>query len=270
MEGQSERRPELGFGVAGALAPAIVAELARAAEGAGYRTFWVNDTPGGDGLAALAAAAATTRSIRLGVGVIPLDRQPADRIAARLTELGLPVERLTIGVGSGGAPGGPDRVRDGVETLRGLTAAAITVGALGPRMCRLAGEVADGVLLNWLIPDYVRVSAGLAAEAARTAGRSRPRIDGYVRVALGGPARDRLRMEGDRYGAIPAYAAHFARMGVPPLATAVAADDPAEIRSALAPFAAALDETVVRAIVGEETEAAYRALLDATAPGGGR
>ncbi len=263
---QTDDRFRLGFGVAGALAAPVVVELARAAEAAGYRTFWVNDTPDGDGLAALAAAAAETRTIRLGVGVIPLDRQPPERIAARVAELELPVERLTLGVGAGGARGGPERVRDGVLALRGATAAAITVGALGPRMCRVGGEVADGVLLNWLTPSYARRSAALVAEAAAAAGRPRPRVDGYVRVAFAGAAGERLRAEAERYGHIPAYAAHFARMGVAPIETGVVADAPPHVPPALVPYLAALDETVVRAIVEEGGGAAdYRELLEAAA-----
>ena len=85
--------PARGFGVVGALPHEIVRVIAPAAERAGYATFWVNDTPTGDGLAALRVAADATDAIRLGVGVIPLDRQPAARIADRVAELGLPTER---------------------------------------------------------------------------------------------------------------------------------------------------------------------------------
>jgi alkanesulfonate monooxygenase SsuD/methylene tetrahydromethanopterin reductase-like flavin-dependent oxidoreductase (luciferase family) len=94
-------RPQRGFGVEAALAHEIVRELAPAAERAGYRTFWVNDEADGDGLAALGAAAAVTTTIRLGVGAIPLDRQGPERIAWRVKEFALPVERLALGVGSG-------------------------------------------------------------------------------------------------------------------------------------------------------------------------
>lgn len=244
----------------------LVAELARAAEAAGYRTFWVNDTPDGDGLAALAVAAGATRTIRLGVGVIPLDRQPPERIADRVVELGIPEERLTLGVGSGGAPGGVARVETGVAALRERISASIVVGALGPRMCRLAGERADGVLLNWLTPAHARQSAAWVAKAAAAANRVPPRVDGYVRAALGGPAMERLRVEGERYAGIPAYAAHFSRMGVVPIATGAAAAEAEMIADLLAPFSAVLDETVVRAVVPEETAEAYRRLLEAAAP----
>ncbi|MDP9364901.1 MAG: LLM class flavin-dependent oxidoreductase [Chloroflexota bacterium] len=264
---QGNRRPvERGFGVAGALPLDLVSRLAAAAEAAGYRTFWVNDTPDGDGLAALREAASATAVIRLGVGVVPLDRQPAATVARRVGELALPVERLTLGVGSGRAPGGLDRVRAGAGFLREETGATVVVGALGPRMCAVAGEAADGVLLNWLTPEHARTSAQVVERAAAAVGRGRPRINGYVRTALGSAAIARLREEGDRYASYPSYAAHFARMGVSPIETAVAASEPDEIVSRLAPFDGVVDETVVRAITREDSVDAYLALLRAAAP----
>lgn len=254
-----------GFGVAGALAHDIVRELARAAEGAGYRTFWVNDTPGGDGLAALREAAAVTGTIRLGIGVIPLDRQSAGRIVERIAELGLPVGRLTLGVGSGQRGGGLDRVRAGALALRKSTEATIIVGALGPRMSGVAGETADGVLFNWLTPAAVPAAAELVRGGARGAGRPMPRIDGYVRTALGSAAIARLHEEADRYASYPAYAANFARMGVTAMETAVFGEV-ADIQAALTAFDAVLDETVVRAIAADETERSYRDLLETAAP----
>ncbi len=257
---------ERGFGVAGVLDHEVVRAVARAAEAAGYRTFWANDTPAGDGLAALAAAAEVTARIRLGVGVIPLDRRPPDSIASRVRELGLPVDRLTLGVGAGGAKLALDLVRGGVPALQQATAATVVVGALGPKMCVLAGEVADGVLLNWLVPSHAATSGGIARRAAADAGRPAPRIDGYVRVALGAAALGRLREEADRYGALSQYAAHFGRMGVEPLATCVTGESGQAIQTGLGIFAEALDETVVRAITAEETADAYLALVEAAAP----
>src|SRR5688500_9805527 len=126
--------PDRGFGIEAALAHDIVRELAPAAERAGYRTFWVNDEADGDGLAALGEAAAVTTTIRLGVGAIPLDRQEPERIAARVRELALPVERLALGVGSGLPAGGLERVRNGVAALRDSIEATLVVAAFGPRM----------------------------------------------------------------------------------------------------------------------------------------
>jgi alkanesulfonate monooxygenase SsuD/methylene tetrahydromethanopterin reductase-like flavin-dependent oxidoreductase (luciferase family) len=256
-----------GFGVAGALPHDVIRALAPAAEAAGYHTFWVNDTPHGDGLAALRAAASVTSEIQLGVGVIPLDRQPADVIASRVDELDLPQQRLIVGVGSGNPNGGLTRVRESATMLEERLEAPIVVGALGPNMCALAGSSSDGVLLNWLTAEYVAPSAAIVIAAAREAGRPRPLILGYVRTVHGPGAREVFAEEAGRYGRYPAYAANFTRMGTPAEATAVIGDTAAEIQAGLASFATELDETVVRAITGEETTDAYMALLEAAAPG---
>lgn len=110
-------------------------------------------------------------------------------------------------------------------------------------------------------------SADQVIEAAREAGRPRPRIDGYVRCALGTEALQRLQSEADRYTAIPSYGAHFARMQVPAIETAVVGSRPEAIQRGLAEYDGKLDEVVLRAIVGEETLGNYLALLQAGAPG---
>jgi alkanesulfonate monooxygenase SsuD/methylene tetrahydromethanopterin reductase-like flavin-dependent oxidoreductase (luciferase family) len=262
----SRRAGWRGFGVAGALPHDAIRALAPAAEAAGYHTFWVNDTPQGDGLAALRVAADVTSEIQLGVGVIPLDRQPGDVIARRVAELGLPQQRLIVGIGSGNPKGGLARVREGATMLEERLEAPIVVGALGPKMCALTGASADGVLLNWLTAEYVAPSAATVTAAAREAGRPRPLILGYVRTVYGPGAREVFAAEAGRYGGYPAYAANFARMGTPADATAVIGDTAAEIQTGLASFTSELDETVVRAITGEESTDAYLALLEAAAP----
>src|SRR5215211_5655940 len=255
-----------GFGVAGALPHDVVRTLASAAEAAGYHTFWVNDTPNGDGLAGLRAAAEVTSQIQLGVGVIPLDRQPADMIARRVDELGLPQQRLIVGIGSGNPQGGLARVHEGATMLEERLEALIVVGALGPNMCAEAGRSSDGVLMNWLTAEYVAPSAAIVTAAAREAGRPRPLILGYVRTVYGPGAREIFAEEASRYGRFPAYAANFTRMGTPAEATAVTGDSAAEIQAGLSSFASELDETVVRAITGEESADAYMALLEAATP----
>jgi alkanesulfonate monooxygenase SsuD/methylene tetrahydromethanopterin reductase-like flavin-dependent oxidoreductase (luciferase family) len=253
------------FGVVGSLASGVVAEIARAVEAAGYHRLWTNDGPDGEGLAALSAAAEVTTALRLGVGLIPLDRRSPQRIAARISDLRLPVERVTVGVGSGGASGGLARVRAGVAALRALTPATVVVGALGPTMLRLAAEIADGVLLDWPTPTHalaVREEIGGVAAADR----GHLWIAGYVFTALGGAGLARLRSDAEHYGAVPAYAAHFRRMDATPLDAAVAAGAPEQLRHGLSAFDAALDETVVRATVGAETVDAYLELVAAAAP----
>lgn len=264
-------RPRRGFGVAAALAHDIVRALAPAAERAGFRTFWVNDEADGDGLAALREAAAVTTSIRLGVGAIPLDRQGPQRIASRVGELALPVERLVLGVGCGHPAGGLERVRNGVAALRDAIDATLVVAAIGPRMLTLAGEIADGVLLDWPAPSYVVDATAIVARGAAGVERPRPWVGGYVFTAVGSPGIAQLRIEAEYYAAIPSYAAHFARMGVEQMNTVAYGEDAAALGRALAPFDAVLDETVVRAVVAEEAATAlgYLEVLHAAAPGTG-
>lgn len=263
---EKQRAGWRGFGVAGAMPLEMIRVLAPAAEAAGYHTFWVNDTPTGDGLAALRAAADVTWSIHLGIGVIPLDRQPAAQVAKRVKELALPQDRLFLGVGSGDSRGALQRVWDATQELENALSAVIIVGALGPKMCGVAGGGADGVLLNWLTPEYVAPSAAFVDEAAAEAKRARPLIMGYVRTALGPAAREVFVREAARYGSYPSYADNFTRMGAAPEEVVVAGDTTAEVQAGLARYAAVLDETVVRAITGQETVADYLTLLEAAAP----
>jgi hypothetical protein len=89
----------------------------------------------------------------------------------------------------------------------------------------------------------------------------------YVRVALGPAAAERLAEESARYAAIPAYAAHFARMGVKPADTAVAAPTADALAAALGRWQAVIDEVVVRAVTGQDTVEEHLTLVRAARPG---
>ncbi len=256
-----------GFGLAAAVSPDVIRRAATACEALGYRTFWVNDTPDGDGLAALSAAAAVTSRIALGVGVLPLTRWTPERIVERVCELDLPLDRLRLGIGSGTGPGALERVRSGALALRAALTCELVVAALGPRMCRLAGEVADAVLFNWLTPDHVERATQWVAAGAQRAGRPLPRRYAYVRVAVGSAALPRLQEEAARYERFPGYREHFARMDVSALATAVAVERAEMVAAALAPWETVLDETVVRAITPGDRLDEVLALVEAAAPG---
>jgi alkanesulfonate monooxygenase SsuD/methylene tetrahydromethanopterin reductase-like flavin-dependent oxidoreductase (luciferase family) len=154
-------------------------------------------------------------------------------------------------------------VREGVAALRGQLRTRLVVAALGPKMCQLAGEVADGVLFNWLTPEYARRAADWVREGARAAGRPAPKLYAYVRVALGAAAHDRLQDEGGRYAGVPAYAAHFERMGIKPVETAIAAQDAQGIAAALRAWEGAIDHVVLRAITAKDTVEENLALVRA-------
>ena len=254
-----------GFALHAGVAPDVIRAAAREAEAAGYDSFWVNYPGPIDGLAALALAAAETTRLALGVGVVPLHTHGPGRIAADVRRHALPVDRLLLGVGSPN-PASLARVRAGIAALRAELPVRLVVAALGPRMCRLAGEVADGVLFNWLTPEHALRSAEWVRAGAEAAGRPVPRLAAYVRVALGPEGAAQLEEEGRRYAGFPAYADHFARMGVPVSATGVAAASEIDVPEALARWERALDDVVVRAITAHDTVDETLALVRAARP----
>src|SRR5437867_2703363 len=192
-----------GFAVAANVKSDVIAAAAREADRAGYTSFWVNHPGPFDGLASLAAAAKESQRIALGIGVIPLHTRGPASIVEGVRTHALPLDRLWLGVGSPN-PKSLDRVREGVAALRKELRTKLVVAALGPKMCRLAGEVADGVLFNWLTPEHAKASAALVRDGAAAAKRSTPRLFAYVRLALGAASAGRLAEEAGRYAAIPA------------------------------------------------------------------
>jgi len=95
----------------------------------------------------------------------------------------------------------------------------IWLGALGDRMISLAGEAADGVLLNWCTPERVAEAAALVRRGAERAGRDPGGVTVavYVRACLGvedAVALAALRPMTGQYAAIPHYLRQMERMGL--------------------------------------------------------
>jgi alkanesulfonate monooxygenase SsuD/methylene tetrahydromethanopterin reductase-like flavin-dependent oxidoreductase (luciferase family) len=103
----------------------------------------------------------------------------------------------------------------------------VHLGALGPEMVRLAGEVADGVSLNWCSAEQVAWSRERVKEGAARSGRdpSEVKVVEYIRICVDddvGVARRGLaratmgyamgRSSSPRDRAV-GYRAHFERMG---------------------------------------------------------
>jgi alkanesulfonate monooxygenase SsuD/methylene tetrahydromethanopterin reductase-like flavin-dependent oxidoreductase (luciferase family) len=257
------RRGVVSLGLAGSLGPDVIARIAPAVEDAGFHTLWVNDTPDGDALAALAAASRVTERLRLATGVVPVDRRSADAVAAEVASLRLPLDRLTLGIGSGAAKEGAlARVRHAIDVLHQTGVPRVLVGALGPKMRRTGAEHAEGVLLNWVPPIEARVQADALRAVAPAA-----HVAVYVRTAIVSAARDRLDAETARYASFPNYAANFERMGVDAADTTIR--DVTELGDGLEAYTAAADEVVLRAIVPDDTVEAYVEFVRRTAPSPG-
>jgi len=246
-----------GYGVSAMINPAHVAPLAKAAEEAGHQTFWVNDISEANGLEQLARAQATTSTIRLGVGVLPVDRWDAQSIATAVRTNKLDPARLLIGIGAGNMhKGSLVAVQDVADGLRALTTSKVLVGALGPKMCALGGSHANGVLLNWLTPASITDLGGLT----RTASLHPTEVIAYVRTAVDPAARARLEAEASSYEGYPSYKRHFDRMGVRAIDTTIFGDSDA-ITARFEAYGPVANEIVARAIAADDSLAAYLDVL---------
>lgn len=255
-----------GFGVAGEYPFESIEAAAQATEAAGYRSFWLSQPPNRDSLRTLRLIRGETETIDLGIGAIPLTARPAEEIAAAVNAFGLPLPRLRLGIGSGIGPGALERVRNGVRELKQRLDVHVVVAPLGPKMCRVAGEVGDSVLLNWLVPEFAYRSRQWIDDGAAAAGRTSPPACTYVRCALGEASRARLEQDCARYGAFPHYAAHFRRQGIEPIEATILARTSAELQDRLAEYEAVLDQVIVRAITPIDSIGETLALLEAARP----
>jgi alkanesulfonate monooxygenase SsuD/methylene tetrahydromethanopterin reductase-like flavin-dependent oxidoreductase (luciferase family) len=257
-----------GLGIKAGLEAGLARELGARCEALGYHSVWSNDEPAASGLETLAHLAAGAPRIELGVGVLPLDRHQPAGIAAEIDRLGLDPGRLWVGIGSGQLRPQIDPLRRAVAELRESLPAEtrIVVAAMRPRLCRLGGAVADGVLLNWILPDRAAEARRRLQQAADETGRAAPILASYVRVAVGSGSLQRLRHDERHYRSIDErHRKHFAAMGVPLGSVGVAASTRREVHEKLAPYQSALDLPIVRVLANADATS-LTAVADAAAP----
>jgi alkanesulfonate monooxygenase SsuD/methylene tetrahydromethanopterin reductase-like flavin-dependent oxidoreductase (luciferase family) len=210
-----------------------VATIAREGERLGYEGVFLPETGVRDTLATLTGLAGETSTLLLGTGVIPMRARTAELAAtAAATVQERSGGRHIFGVGTGGsARGALEGLRAYVETIRErLDEAALDlpapipvwVAALGPKATRLAGEIADGVILNWCTPERVAEARAAIRDAATAAGRDPDAvtISVYVRGAFSDRADEALLAAASEYTSYPSYARQFRHMGVRPTAEA--------------------------------------------------
>jgi len=244
------------------LGPDVAVSTARLAEDLGYASFWTAETTGPEAFTILAAAGAAAPGLDLGTGVMALQlRTPMVVAMAGATLQALHPDRevlLGIGISSpvvterwhgvryGERP--LDRVREYVTLLRlclsgekvdfagdfyqvkgfrlglrlGERRPRILVGALNPAMLRLAGELADGVQLNYLPASHVPWSV----EQVRKGGDAT--VYAYVHAGLceREEGAELARRDLFSYAVVDSYARNFERAGY--------GDEVAEIRARFA------------------------------------
>ena len=264
--------PRTAFGITAAARPEL-ARLGTGVEALRYDELWVNDTRRGDGFETLVPVAAATSRLRLAVGVVALSEQRPAAIAGRVARASIPDARLTVGVGSG-ASRSLDLVRMGVAELRNLLPDhEIAVAAVGPRMARLAGEIADAVVANWALPERLADVREHLELGAADLGRPAPRLVAYVRTAVGPGAAGRLRGDMERYaGHGPHYARAFADQPDQIIGIAVESGTAEEVAGALEPYRSVADTVVVRGLPATDDVDAWLEIARAAAvpsPGSG-
>ncbi len=196
-------------------------EQAQEGERHGFSAGWVTEVNEPDAITVLAATAASTERFGLGTGILPIGLrdpylaamsfwslqdlsggrvsagfgvstpvivtnwhgQPWDRPVARMREYVDMFRRLTSG----------ERLRH--EALFRTSAPALPpaepaipvyIGALGERMLELAGEIADGVILNYPTAAVIRRSVAAIERGIAKAGRKREdvRIVAFLRTVM--------------------------------------------------------------------------------------
>jgi alkanesulfonate monooxygenase SsuD/methylene tetrahydromethanopterin reductase-like flavin-dependent oxidoreductase (luciferase family) len=244
-----------GLGITAGLDAGLARDLAVRCEQLGYHSLWSNDEPASPGMEMLAHFAAAAPQLELGVGVLPLDRHQPVQIAAEIARLGLDPAKLWIGVGSGQLRAPIHLVQRAVAELRELLpdGTRIIVAAMRPRMCRLGGAIADGVLLNWMLPAQAARAGRWVLQGADQAGRVAPIVASYVRVAVGPGSRQRLRDEERHYRNInEGHRQHFKAMDVPLGSVGVAPSARPGVLDGLALYHSALDLPIARLLTDQD------------------
>lgn len=220
--------------------------LAITAEETGYEAVFTPEIGAREAFSTLTGFALATSHVRLATGVVPLGSRAPLRMAMEAATLqDLSGGRAILGLGSLRSLAD---TRAEVEEIRRLLGGGaldlstepvpIYLAALGPRMAELAGEVADGVVLNWCSPERVSRAREEISRGAEAAGRdpSEVRIAVYVRCCLGPDATaalEALAAEALRYAGMPHYLRQLEAMGLGEAARAARAGDPAALVDSL-------------------------------------
>jgi alkanesulfonate monooxygenase SsuD/methylene tetrahydromethanopterin reductase-like flavin-dependent oxidoreductase (luciferase family) len=260
--------PRRGLGITAGLERGLARDLAARCEQLGYHSLWSNDEPAAPGLETLSHFAAAALRLQLGVGVLPLHRYQPIQIAAEIDRLGLDPANLWIGIGSGRLRPQIETVQRAVADLRDLLPpeTRIVVAAMRPRLCRVGGAVADGVLLNWMLPAQAEQGRRWVQEGASRAGRAAPLVASYIRVAVGGGWLQRLQEEEGVYRNInEGHRRHFESMGVPLGSVGVGGPARPDVLAGLAPYQSALDLPIAR-VLADRDAASLSAVAQAAAP----
>ena len=223
------------------------------AEARGFRGAWVSEVNGSDAVTQAAAAATATNAMRVGTAIVPIQTRDPLLMAQTAHSLAeLSDGRFVLGLGTStkvivedwhGRPWGKpvSGTREYVGLVRRLLAGErvtaegtyalrraslgvrsprqvpIHLAALNDAMLRLAGEIGDGAILNFVSPSQVKRSVAIMREARAAAGVTAPfEVSIYFRVTVTAKpeaALPRYQQELLTYVLAPVYQNFFAQDG---------------------------------------------------------
>jgi probable F420-dependent oxidoreductase len=242
----AERRWGLSLDLPG-LSLAEAAPVIRAAEEARYTDGWPGEVSGHDGFTPVALAATCTERMQLGTGVVNVFTRGPGVLAQHAASMQqLSSGRFSLGIGSSsnviverwnGIPfeRPRTRVRETVEFLRAALAGEragegrfklelppaqpvpIVIAALRERMLQTAGELGDGVFLNFLPLSKVDTVLEEVRKGEREAGKEEGSTDAFCRFfCLQGDPEQTVgiaRWMFCAYATVPVYEQFFRWLG---------------------------------------------------------
>jgi probable F420-dependent oxidoreductase len=230
-------------------------ELVRTANRCGYTDAWSYESFSTDAFAPIAAAAMLTDKMRFGCAIIPVFTRPAPLIAmSAVTVNELAGGRFILGLGISTPNivenwmGVPFRkpvtqMRETVEALRAIfrgekvtmTGAKVRIngfrldtpityppkiyiGAQGSKMLRIAGELGDGVIVNFITPETVAPMLDNTRDGRHAAGKDPANLDVVCRIICAvdedeDVARSIFRRALTAYVTVPQYNKFFREIG---------------------------------------------------------
>jgi probable F420-dependent oxidoreductase len=232
-----------------------MADLVRTADRCGYTDAWSYESFGSDAFAPLAAAAMLTERMRLGTAIVPVFTRPPGLIAmGAATVQQLSGGRFVLGLGIStptivqewmGVPfrRPHTRLRETVEVVRAAFRGEkvtyegkevhlngfrmdlplaqpppIYIAAQGKKMLRLAGEIGDGLITNFITPARLPAMLDETRAGMRAAGKDPSKLDVVCRIMVAagedeGTARALFRRALTAYVTVPQYNQFFREFG---------------------------------------------------------
>ena len=230
--------------------------VARETEARGYHAAWTGEASGYDAITLMAMIATHTERLHVGSAVLPVQtRTPVVLGQSAATLNHLAPDRVVLGIGLSskvivgdwhGLSFAPSlqQIREAVQIIRAVASGErvsfegkfykvknfrltvpppakpvrVVLAALGPEMLELAGEIADGVVLNWIPPETVPSSIKHLEAGAKKAGRTLTdfEIASFIRTCVTddpAAAREALARDITGYTTVDAYASFFRNAG---------------------------------------------------------